>query len=91
MQCRDEMKILVLQLKTTISFLKMCSTTIQVIEHIQVIQQPLKQTVLEKEAVTWLLAMLFFKVSLFCLDHNFTLKHLEDNFKLPSVRKCLLG
>ena len=62
MQCRDEMKILVLQLKTTIGFLKMCSTTIQVIEHIQVIQQPLKQTVQEKEAVTWLLAMLFFKV-----------------------------
>ena len=62
MQCRDEMKILVLQLKTTIGFLKMCSTTIQVIEHIQVIQQPLKQTVRKKEAVTWLLAMLFFKV-----------------------------
>ena len=62
MQCRDEMNILVLQLKTTIGFLKMCSTTIQVIEHIQVIQQPLKQTVRKKEAVTWLLAMLFFKV-----------------------------
>ena len=61
MQCRDEMKIFVLQLKTTIGFLKMCSTTIQVIEHIQVIQQPLKQTVRKKEAVTWLLAMLFFK------------------------------